>query len=94
LLVLLLKITKMNSDVDCIISYAGRPPPLILISLDGFRPDYFNRGLTPTIKKLADCGVNAPYMKSVYPTFGFVNAYTIVTVYSITVSKVTVTEFL
>lgn len=54
-----------------------RSPPLLLISLDGFRPDYLD--LTPTLKRLAYCGVSAPYMKPVFPTKTFPNHYSIVT---------------
>ncbi|XP_067144150.1 venom phosphodiesterase 2-like isoform X1 [Centruroides vittatus] len=54
-----------------------RNPPLLLISLDGFRPDYFAK--TPTLKRLAHCGASAPYMKPVFPTKTFPNHYSIVT---------------
>ncbi|KAL8580376.1 hypothetical protein ACOMHN_037475 [Nucella lapillus] len=63
-------------DVQCDASYH----PLLLVSLDGFRADYlvkYNR--TPTLDKLIQCGVHAPYMRSVYPTKTFPNHYTIVT---------------
>ncbi|XP_076096525.1 uncharacterized protein LOC143067274 isoform X4 [Mytilus galloprovincialis] len=53
--------------------------PLILLSLDGFRADYLLRNFTPYIKKLSQCGVHAPYMRSVYPTKTFPNHYSIVT---------------
>ncbi|KAL4236876.1 ectonucleotide pyrophosphatase phosphodiesterase [Mactra antiquata] len=55
------------------------PPPLLLLSLDGFRADYLSRNLTPTIQRLANCGVHTPYMRAVYPTVTFPNHYTIVT---------------
>lgn len=54
--------------------------PLLLISLDGFRADYLKQRLTPVIQKMRECGVHAPYMRSVYPTVTFPNHYTIVTV--------------
>jgi len=57
-----------------------RTKPLLLISLDGFRAEYFHRHLTPTIQRLSQCGVHTPYMRSVYPTVTFPNHYTIVTV--------------
>ncbi|KAK4288129.1 hypothetical protein Pmani_038829 [Petrolisthes manimaculis] len=53
--------------------------PLILVSMDGFRADYLDRGLTPTIQYLVNEGVRAPYMKPSYPTITFPNHYTIVT---------------
>lgn len=54
-------------------------PPLLLVSMDGFRADYLTRNLTPTIQKLGQCGVHTPYMRSVYPTLTFPNHYSIVT---------------
>ncbi|XP_056017946.1 uncharacterized protein LOC125670329 isoform X2 [Ostrea edulis] len=53
--------------------------PVLLVSLDGFRADYLTRNLTPTLKKLSQCGVHTPYMRSVYPTLTFPNHYSIVT---------------
>lgn len=54
--------------------------PLILVSLDGFRADYLEKGLTPGLQALVDGGVHAPFMKPSYPTLTFPNHYTIVTV--------------
>ncbi len=51
-----------------------------MVSLDGFRPDYLERGLTPTLERLARCGAAPRYMSSVYPTLTFPNHYTQVTV--------------
>jgi predicted AlkP superfamily pyrophosphatase or phosphodiesterase len=53
--------------------------PTILISLDGFRADYFDRGLTPTLAALAADGVHAKAMKPSFPTLTFPNHYTLVT---------------
>ncbi|XP_069167904.1 venom phosphodiesterase-like isoform X2 [Procambarus clarkii] len=53
--------------------------PLILVSMDGFRADYINRGLTPTLVSLGKRGVRAPYMTPSYPSKTFPNHYTIVT---------------
>lgn len=64
-------------------------PPLLLVSMDGFRAEYLTRNLTPTIQKLGQCGVHTPYMRSVYPTLTFPNHYSIVTVcLSVVVNKV------
>lgn len=43
------------------------PPraPVLLISIDGFRADYLDRGLTPTLKALAEAGVRAEFMRLV-----------------------------
>jgi predicted AlkP superfamily pyrophosphatase or phosphodiesterase len=55
-------------------------PPLIVVSLDGFRGDYLLRNYTPTLQKLSTCGVQAKYMRSAFPTKTFPNHYTLVTV--------------
>lgn len=60
--------------------FVNRYRPLVLISLDGFRADYLIRNFTPNIRRLSQCGVHAPYMRSVYPTKTFPNHYSIVTV--------------
>ena len=64
-------------------SYNRDKPPLILISLDGFRPDYMEKQLTPTLARLHKCGVTTPYMSSIYPTLTFPNHNSIVTVSSL-----------
>jgi predicted AlkP superfamily pyrophosphatase or phosphodiesterase len=53
--------------------------PVILISIDGFRADYLDRGLTPTLAALAADGVRADAMKPAFPTLTFPNHYTLVT---------------
>ncbi|SBV35662.1 Type I phosphodiesterase/nucleotide pyrophosphatase family protein [uncultured Stenotrophomonas sp.] len=53
--------------------------PLILVSIDGFRNDYLQRGLTPTLATLAGDGVRAGYMRPSYPSITFPNHYTLVT---------------
>ena len=53
--------------------------PVILISIDGFRADYLDRGLTPTLAALAAEGVRADAMKPSFPTLTFPNHYTLVT---------------
>ncbi|XP_031437344.1 ectonucleotide pyrophosphatase/phosphodiesterase family member 1 [Clupea harengus] len=56
-------------------------PPLILVSLDGFRASYMNsyERLLPVLSKLKKCGTSTSYMRPVYPTKTFPNHYTIVT---------------
>uniref|UniRef100_A0A8C9U5H6 Ectonucleotide pyrophosphatase/phosphodiesterase 2 n=1 Tax=Scleropages formosus TaxID=113540 RepID=A0A8C9U5H6_SCLFO len=56
-------------------------PPLILLSVDGFRASYMKRGsgVIPNIEKLRTCGTHAPYVRPVYPTKTFPNLYTLVT---------------
>ncbi|XP_028404712.1 venom phosphodiesterase 2-like [Dendronephthya gigantea] len=53
--------------------------PIILISADGFRPDYLTRGLTPNIMKLAKSGVRAKFLLPQFPTKTFPNHFTTVT---------------
>ena len=36
-----------------------REPVTILVSIDGFHPDYLERGLTPTLSQLASDGARA-----------------------------------
>src|SRR6185312_16727186 len=50
--------------------------PLILISIDGYRADYFERGLSPNLAALAASGVHAQSMRSAFPTLTFPNHYT------------------
>ncbi|MBN8921817.1 MAG: alkaline phosphatase family protein [Rhodanobacter sp. 68-29] len=58
---------------------AARPAPLLLISIDGYRPDYLDRGLSPTLAMLAKDGVQAESMQPAFPSLTFPNHYTLVT---------------
>ena len=55
------------------------PAPLLLISIDGYRADYINRGLSPALADLARNGVHAASMQPSFPSLTFPNHYTIVT---------------
>lgn len=55
-----------------------RTPVTILISIDGFRPDYLDRGVTPALSRLAADGVRAA-MRPSFPSKTFPNHYAIVT---------------
>ncbi|MCB2063319.1 MAG: alkaline phosphatase family protein [Novosphingobium sp.] len=55
-----------------------RAPLVILISLDGFRPDYLDRGVTPNLSALAARGISAA-MRPSFPTKTFPNHWTLVT---------------
>lgn len=55
------------------------PSPLLLISIDGYRNDYIERGLSPTLAGLAKQGVHATGMQPSFPSLTFPNHYTIVT---------------
>jgi predicted AlkP superfamily pyrophosphatase or phosphodiesterase len=56
-----------------------RTDPLLLISIDGFRPDYLDRDLTPTLARLAHEGVRAESMQPAFPSLTYPNHYTLVT---------------
>src|SRR3546814_11705335 len=51
-----------------------RRPVTILISIDGFRADYLNRGLTPNISRLAADGAHGKLRPS-FPTQTFPKHY-------------------
>ena len=53
-------------------------PVTILVSIDGFRPDYLERGVTPALTALAEGGVNAA-MRPSFPSKTFPNHWAIVT---------------
>jgi len=55
-----------------------RQPVTILVSIDGFRPDYLGKGNTPAIDALAATGAKAA-MRPSFPTKTFPNHYTLVT---------------
>jgi len=56
-----------------------RKPTVILISLDGFRWDYFDKAPAPALNALAARGVKAKWMVPSFPSETFPNHYTIVT---------------
>lgn len=54
-------------------------PTTILISLDGFRADFLDRGLTPALNSLIANGVSPQYMLPSFPSVTFPNHFTLVT---------------
>ncbi|KAJ5081211.1 pyrophosphatase/phosphodiesterase [Penicillium angulare] len=54
-------------------------PTTILISLDGFRADFLDRGLTPSLNSLVADGVSPQYMNPSFPSVTFPNHFTLVT---------------
>ena len=54
-------------------------PYVILISFDGFRWDYCERGITPNLDKMKNDGVHALSLRPCFPTKTFPNHYSIVT---------------
>lgn len=55
-----------------------REPVTILISIDGFRPDYLERGITPHLSAMAASGIYGP-MRPSFPSKTFPNHWTLVT---------------
>src|SRR5690606_25117508 len=53
--------------------------PVLLVSIDGLRADYLQRGLTPNLSRIAAEGVRAEWMNPSYPSLTFPNHYAIVT---------------
>jgi len=57
-----------------------QPGVVILISIDGFRPEYLGRFETPNLRRLATEGVHAPDgMIPVFPSLTFPSHYSLVT---------------
>ncbi|PHH93012.1 hypothetical protein CDD83_2501 [Cordyceps sp. RAO-2017] len=54
-------------------------PTTILISLDGFRADFLQRGLTPRLNAFIQEGVSPKYMLPSFPSVTFPNHYTLAT---------------
>ena len=53
-------------------------PVTILVSIDGFRADYLDRGVTPNLSALAAAGISSA-MRPSYPSKTFPNHWTLVT---------------
>ncbi|KIJ64399.1 hypothetical protein HYDPIDRAFT_28347 [Hydnomerulius pinastri MD-312] len=51
----------------------------ILISIDGLRADYLDRGLTPHLLDISKQGIRAKYMKPIFPTLTFPNHWALMT---------------
>ncbi|HOM06025.1 MAG TPA: alkaline phosphatase family protein, partial [Candidatus Kapabacteria bacterium] len=59
---------------------ASEPQPyVLLISLDGFRWDYAERGITPNLDKIKQEGVSALSFKPSFPSVTFPNHLSIIT---------------
>lgn len=63
------------------VSADGSAPyhPVILVSIDGLRPDYLDRGVSPVLNGLAARGARPPFMRPSFPSVTFPNHYTLVT---------------
>ncbi|MCU6496271.1 ectonucleotide pyrophosphatase/phosphodiesterase [Rugamonas sp. A1-17] len=58
---------------------AHAAPLTILVSIDGMRADYLERGVTPNLNRLAAGGARAVAMRPSFPSITFPNHYTLVT---------------
>jgi len=58
---------------------ASEKPYVLLISFDGFRWDYTERGITPNMRQMAKEGVQALSFQPAFPSKTFPNHYSIVT---------------
>src|SRR6056297_511297 len=54
-------------------------PPLLLISIDGFRHDYMERAELPALERLAAEGLRADSLMHIFPTKTFATHYALVT---------------
>jgi len=54
-------------------------PYVILVSIDAFRWDYINRGITPALSQIKEEGVSAISLQSAFPTKTFPNHLSIIT---------------
>ncbi|KAH6605184.1 hypothetical protein Trco_006891 [Trichoderma cornu-damae] len=54
-------------------------PTTVIISLDGFRADFLQRGLTPTLSAFVKEGVSPKWMHPSFPSVTFPNHYTLAT---------------
>ncbi len=68
LIILLLTFSNLQSQA----------PYTILISFDGFRWDYANRGITPNLDKLTSEGVSSLSLRPCFPTKTYPNHYSII----------------
>ena len=57
----------------------SEPASLLLISIDGLRPDALGKGNTPNLDRLVREGLHAEWMNPSYPVLTFPNHFTLVT---------------
>ena len=62
------------------IKEAKTQPALLVVSYDGFKPDYLNRNITPNLEQFRELGTSAEFLKPVFPTKTFINHFSIATV--------------
>ncbi|MEE4637457.1 MAG: ectonucleotide pyrophosphatase/phosphodiesterase [Wenzhouxiangella sp.] len=77
LLALLLALSACHGTRE--LPESDRPAPLLLISIDGFRHDYFDLAETPALDRLVAGGLKADSLHHVFPTKTFPTHYSVVT---------------
>jgi predicted AlkP superfamily pyrophosphatase or phosphodiesterase len=53
-------------------------PHVLLVSLDGFKPEFLDRFDLPNLRRIAERGTRARYMLAVFPTLTFPNHFSLV----------------
>ncbi len=61
------------------IIFSQNQPYVILVSYDGFRWDYLNRGITPNLDKIRTEGISALSLRPAFPSKTFPNHISIIT---------------
>ncbi len=81
--ILLLMSVSLTSLTACqgtpSVAEEDRPPPLLLISIDGFRYDYWDLAELPALHRLTEGGLKADGLLHGFPTKTFPTHYSIVT---------------
>ncbi len=85
----IIRVLIVAAATTAVLSCAGAPAPssaapqdavaTVLISIDGFRWDYFDHLPAPNLHRLARAGVRARWMVPSFPTLTFPNHYTVAT---------------
>lgn len=75
----LIRINAVIVVIALIVSGQKDDNLLLLISYDAFRPEYFERNVTPFMNDLRKQGTYTEYMRNVFPTKTFTNHHTIST---------------
>ncbi|KAF5314993.1 hypothetical protein D9619_007129 [Psilocybe cf. subviscida] len=76
------KAAPTNAQLDEVLRTNGTDlfkRTVLLVSIDGFRADYLDRGLTPHILRLSKTGIRAKSMKPIFPTLTFPNHWALLT---------------
>lgn len=70
--------TFLPAAAQTVAAAEARAPVTVLVSIDGFRPDYLDRGVTPVLSRLAAEGATGP-MRPSFPSKTYPNHWTLVT---------------